>query len=215
MAINEKMGIIMASIGHIAKDKTNTHQGFKFRGIDQFMIKLNPILVENKVVIQVKCLESNIKMENNSKGRLQAHCTVLMEYSFFCCEDGDKFTCIFPGEAIDYGDKGINQAMSVALKYCIAQTFCVPTEDTSLDPDEKSPQHGNPANPQQNAPVNRNEEDQVRKKKGIQYIGDIFHKLQAKNIMTTFTIPQWSDSLVIIEGVARTAQQAEKEFLNV
>lgn len=200
----------MSEIGHIAKDQKNTHQRFNFRGIDQFMNKLNPILVANKVVIQTECLESNISMETTTdkhgNPRLQSHCIVKMKYSFFCCEEGDKFTCIFPGEAIDFGDKSMNQAMSVALKYCIAQTFCVPTEDTSDDPDAKSPQHGNPAPKKQ--------DEEVRMKKGIQYIGDIYHKLKAKNINPTFTIPQWGTSLQMIEGVGVTAQAEAKEHLN-
>ena len=53
---------------------------------------------------------------------------LVMEYTFFA-EDGSTVSCQMPSEGVDTSDKATNKALSAALKYCLIQTFCVPTED--------------------------------------------------------------------------------------
>ena len=54
-------------------------------------------------------------------------------------EDGSCEEVTTFGEAIDFGDKAFNKAMSQALKYCLFQVFCIPTEEEK-DTEHKSPE---------------------------------------------------------------------------
>ncbi len=59
-----------------------------------------------------------------------------MRFHFFA-EDGSSMSAVTQGEGMDNGDKGTAKAMSVAMKYCLMQTFLVPTEDL-VDGDAES-----------------------------------------------------------------------------
>lgn len=46
LTIFEAMTAILADIGPIAKNKDNTEQGYKFRGVDAAMDALNPLMAK-------------------------------------------------------------------------------------------------------------------------------------------------------------------------
>ena len=53
--------------------------------------------------------------------------------------DGSYVETTNVGEAADSGDKGMNKAMSIALKYSLLQMFLIPTEEQK-DPDAVTPE---------------------------------------------------------------------------
>jgi hypothetical protein len=53
----------------------------------------------------------------------------------FLAIDGSSVSCVCGGECIENGDKGLGKTASYALKTCLLQTFLIPTEDDSKDPD--------------------------------------------------------------------------------
>lgn len=57
------------------------------------------------------------------------------DFDFVSTEDGSIHTVTTYGEAMDSGDKATNKAMSIAYKYAAFQAFCIPTEETAVDPD--------------------------------------------------------------------------------
>ncbi|MGL5703627.1 MAG: ERF family protein [Cetobacterium sp.] len=119
----------------IRKDKRNQQQGFSFRGIDDVYNALAPVLVENKLIIMPRMLERNATERVNNKGTTLFYVTVTAEFDFVSVEDGSVYTARTYGEAMDSGDKATNKAMSIAYKYAAFQAFCIPTEDTTQDPD--------------------------------------------------------------------------------
>lgn len=131
--IYKKMSSVMADIKSVGKDQTNIQQGFKFRGIDQFVNALYPALVKHGVFISPRCVKEEHQLKDvtrsNGKTGVDKHVSLLMEYDFFA-EDGSKVT-IGPiaSEGLDSGDKATNKALSAALKYALIQTFSIPTED--------------------------------------------------------------------------------------
>lgn len=132
-AIYKKMSEVMKEIGHVGKDQKNTAQGFKFRGIDQFVNSLYPALVKHGVFMTPRCVREEHEVKevtrSNGKAGVDKHVTILMEYDFFA-EDGSKVTVgPVPAEGLDSGDKATNKALSAALKYALIQTFSIPTED--------------------------------------------------------------------------------------
>lgn len=143
--IYKRMTSIMAEIGAVKKDQKNAAQGFKFRGIDQFVNALHPLLVANKVFLAPKVVSerSEIKEVTRSSGKVgyDKHVMLMVEYTFWA-DDGSNVT-IGPiaAEGLDSGDKATTKALSAGLKYALIQTFCVPTQDM-VDSDSTSPTLG-------------------------------------------------------------------------
>jgi hypothetical protein len=143
--IYKKMTEVMRDIGSVGKDQKNQAQGFKFRGIDQFVNALNPALIKHGVFIAPRCVSEQHELKEVTRGSgkqgVDKHVTILMEYDFFA-EDGSKVTIgPIPAEGLDSGDKATNKALSGALKYALIQTFSVPTEDMA-EADLESPEIG-------------------------------------------------------------------------
>lgn len=143
--IFKKMSDVMREIGAIGKDQKNQAQGFKFRGIDQFVNALYPALVRNGVFMAPRALrhEQEIKevVRSNGKPGVDKHVSIMMEYTFYA-EDGSSVVVgPIPAEGLDSGDKATNKALSAALKYALIQTFSIPTEDMA-EGDLESPEMG-------------------------------------------------------------------------
>lgn len=141
--IYKRMSDVMKDIGTIGKDQKNTAQGFKFRGIDQFVNTLYPALTKHSVFMtpRVTSATQEVKEVERSSGKkgYDKHVNLLVEYDFYA-EDGSKVTVgPIAGEGLDSGDKATNKAMSAALKYALIQTFSIPTEDM-VDGDKDSPE---------------------------------------------------------------------------
>lgn len=133
--IYKNMTQIMKQVGVIGKEKTNTQQGFKYRGIDDVMNELHSLFAENNVFIAMTILSIDRQERTNSKGTLIFSVVATIEYRFIA-EDGSEVKTIALGEAMDSGDKATNKAMSIALKYALLQMFLIPTEELK-DPDSE------------------------------------------------------------------------------
>jgi hypothetical protein len=128
----------LSKIG-ITKNKKNEQQGYKFRGIDDVLNCLAPVLAKYKLCILPRCTERICTERTTSRGTSIFYVTVKVEYDFVA-EDGSKHTVVTYGEAMDSADKATNKAMSAAYKYAAFQTFCIPTEETSVDADSVTPE---------------------------------------------------------------------------
>lgn len=142
--IYKQLSAVMKDIGPVTKDQKNVAQGYKFRGIDQFVNALHPALVRHGVVMVTNVLnrQETIKevTRSNGKAGVDKHVNVTVSYTFYA-EDGSAVTSTMVGEGVDSGDKATNKALSAALKYALIQTFSIPTEDLS-DGDLESPELG-------------------------------------------------------------------------
>lgn len=124
----------MAATG-ISKDRTNTQQNFKFRGIDQVYNALAPALVNHGLLILPRITERTVTERTTPKGTVLFYVVVKAEFDFVSTKDGSIHTVVTYGEAMDSGDKATNKAMSIAYKYAAFQAFCIPTEETAIDAD--------------------------------------------------------------------------------
>jgi hypothetical protein len=137
--IYERMAEVMADIDAVAKDSTNQVQGFKFRSIDQVCNMLHPILKQHQIFIRQELLDVTKTERVTENGAVQYCATLKIKYSFVTV-DMSEVTNIVLGEAVDTGDKAVTKAMSFALKYCLLQTFCIPTEEKSHEADFFTPE---------------------------------------------------------------------------
>jgi hypothetical protein len=143
--IYKKMSDVMKDVGAIGKDQKNTQQGFKFRGIDQFVNALYPALTKHGVFMSPRATSFTHELKDvvrgSGKSGVDKHVSIMMEYDFYA-EDGSKVTVgPVPAEGLDSGDKATNKALSAALKYALIQTFSIPTEDMA-EADFDSPEIG-------------------------------------------------------------------------
>lgn len=129
----------LAAIG-ISKSSKNQQQGFMFRGIDAVYNALSPLLAKHKLLILPRCLTHARAERETKNGGVLFYVTVQAEFDFVSAMDGSKHTVTMFGEAMDSGDKATNKAMSTAYKYAAFQAFCIPTEETSQDPDAETHQ---------------------------------------------------------------------------
>ncbi|QZN96354.1 ERF family protein [Symbiopectobacterium purcellii] len=120
----------------ISKEKKQGSQvTYAFRGIDDVYNALAPALVRNKLLILPRCTERTSCERTSKNGGALFYITVRAEFDFVSTEDGSIHTVVTYGEAMDTSDKATNKAMSIAYKYAAFQAFCIPTEETTIDPD--------------------------------------------------------------------------------
>lgn len=121
------------AIGAIAKNNANQQQHFMFRGVDDVYNELHPILAECGIVIVPEVVSYDVSEGRSTKGSVIFYTRATIRHHF-TAEDGSHVTTKVVGEAMDSGDKGMNKAMSIALKYALFQIFTIPTKEDK-DPD--------------------------------------------------------------------------------
>ncbi|MFE9461615.1 ERF family protein [Streptomyces californicus] len=125
--IYELMALVMRDVRDVGKNGENKHQGYKFRGVDDFIGALAQPLRDHGVFMMTEILD----FQTSVRGKMNA---VHMRVAFhFHGPAGDKVTTSTLGEASDTADKASNKAMSAALKYALMQTFMIPVDAGSLD----------------------------------------------------------------------------------
>jgi hypothetical protein len=124
---------VMADIGAIGKDKKNAQQGFKYRGVDDVMNALQPVMVQHGLFVVPEIIDQKREERQTNRGGNLIYSVCTVRYTFYA-KDGSSVQCVVVGEGMDSGDKATNKAMSIAFKYACFQVFCIPTEEMK-DPD--------------------------------------------------------------------------------
>lgn len=136
--IYTKIANILKETKAISKTEKNQQQGFKFRGIDNVMNELHEMFSKNEVFIlqEVLAFTTENRITKNGGTNTFTRATIKFKYT---TTDGSFVETTNVGEAMDSGDKGMNKAMSIALKYSLLQMFLIPTEEQK-DPDAETPE---------------------------------------------------------------------------
>lgn len=122
----------------IAKAQHNKNGNYWFRGIDDVLNALAPILSKHGVVILPRVLKQTLSETKTSTGKPQTRAVVRVRYSL-CASDGSTVCTEFGGEANDSSDKSLNKAFTAAFKYMVFQTFCIPIHGQE-DADNENPE---------------------------------------------------------------------------
>jgi hypothetical protein len=142
-SIHALMSRVMADIRAIGKNQKNTQQNYAFRGIDDVMNELKPVLAEHGVFFVPESVVTNEHEWRQTKSGGTQHSTVLRVRYRFYGPAGDSVVAETIGESADPADKSTQQAMSQGLKSLLLQTFCIGTEESARsDPDSQSPMDG-------------------------------------------------------------------------
>lgn len=129
-----KLADVMADVEVIGKNRNNTAQGFKFRGIDDAYNALHGPLSKHRVIYAATVIAQEHHIGTTKAGGTQYHTLVTVRYTFYA-EDGSSVAFESIGEALDTGDKAAGKAQSYALKVALIQVFCIPTEEQQFEPD--------------------------------------------------------------------------------
>jgi hypothetical protein len=142
MEIYKKIIAIMNESISIGKEKYNSQQKFKYRGIDDVMNTFYPLLSKHGVFVVPEVLEQQREERESKSGGNLIYSILKIRYTFYA-EDGSSITTVVIGEGMDSADKASNKAMAVAMKYAMFQVFCIPTEEMP-DPDGETPPSSTP-----------------------------------------------------------------------
>lgn len=135
--IHKKIADVMREIEHIGKEKTNSAQKFKYRGIDDVYNALHPLLAKNGLFCTTNVLSVKMGEYKTANGGSAYSAIVKVRYDL-CSEDGSFVSSVLVGEGKDSYDKAINKALSITHKYFFLQMFAIPTAETD-DPDASTP----------------------------------------------------------------------------
>lgn len=141
-AVYPAMIEVMRELGQvgIGKDRRNKDQGFNFRGVEDVMNALTPLLVKHNLLIFPR-FDTHTHVERLSKGGgYLSDVYISGEFDFVSAVDGSKHTAKCYGQGMDSADKATNKAMSGAFKYVCFFGFCVPTEGVVDDADNDHPE---------------------------------------------------------------------------
>lgn len=133
-----KIAAILKETKAITKSEKNQQQGFKFRGIDNVMNELHELFAKNDVFILQEVQGFTTENRPTKNGGTNTFTRATIKFCYMTT-DGSHVDTVNVGEAMDSGDKGMNKAMSIALKYSLLQMFLIPTEEPK-DPDADTPE---------------------------------------------------------------------------
>lgn len=136
---------VMATVGAVGKDESGTGISYKFRGVDTALNVFGPACRLHGVLVLPVDIEPSYRDTKTSTGKSTRECTVKVTYRIIG-PVGDHLVVQSAGEALDSGDKGTAQALSVALRTLLFHGGLVPTNDP--DPDSVKLERGEaPARP--------------------------------------------------------------------
>lgn len=124
---------VLADLPAVGKNSTNDDEGYAFRGIDDALNALNPVLSKHLVWFSPKVINREVAERTLHSGGI-LYWTFLEVMYVFRGPAGDQLE-VGPvmGEALDSSDKGVSKAMTAALKNMLYQTFAISTAEAARD----------------------------------------------------------------------------------
>lgn len=138
-SIYQRLAAILAELPAIGKTQRNAQQGFNFRGIDDVLNALNPLLGKYGVFAVPEVLERISDERTTRNGGVMYVTNLHVRYTFYG-PAGDSVSGTAWGEGTDSGDKATPKAMTGAMKQVLFQTFAINTEEmANQDSDHHTP----------------------------------------------------------------------------
>lgn len=134
LTVHEAIAEVTRRIGSVAKTaETTGGERFKYRGIDDLLVALHPILAEvGLVLLPGEVVERERETRQTARGGTLNVCHLRVRYTLVG-PDGSWLPGEAWGEAGDSGDKATQKAHSQSYKSFVFQTFSVPTADSARD----------------------------------------------------------------------------------
>lgn len=135
LTVHQALSKVMGDVQAVRKDSKNQAQKFLFRGIDAVLNAVGPALRKHGVTILPEDVEVHRSNGATASGKQTAEVVVKVTYRVYG-PAGDSIHGKVAAEAMDFGDKAIAKAMSVAYRTFLLQSLTIPTDEP--DPDGES-----------------------------------------------------------------------------
>ena len=129
LTVQQRLVAILGELPAIGKTQRNVQQGFMFRGHDDILNALNPLLAKHGVFVVPEVLERIPGQRTTAKGNIMFEVNLHVRYSFIG-EAGDVVLASAWGEGTDSGDKATSKAMTMAFKSVLNQAFAISSAET-------------------------------------------------------------------------------------
>lgn len=142
ITVHQALTKVMGDVQAVRKDSKNQAQRFNFRGIDAVMNAVGPALRKHGVTILPEDVEVHRSNGTTANGKQTAEVVIKVTYRIYG-PSGDSIHGKVAAEAMDFGDKAVAKAMSVAYRTFLLQALTIPTDEP--DPDGESFERGVPS----------------------------------------------------------------------
>lgn len=139
LTVHQALSKVMGDVQAVEKGSKNQAQKFNFRGIDAVMNAVGPALRKHGVTILPEDVEVHRSNGTTASGKQTVEVVVKVTYRVYG-PSGDSIHGKVAAEAMDFGDKAVAKAMSVAYRTFLLQALTIPTDDP--DPDIESYERG-------------------------------------------------------------------------
>lgn len=126
-----------------------------FRGIEQVLLALNPLLVKHGLIVIPSVEDSSVERlskETNYGTQITMWTKLKVRYTVYCAIDGSSVSSVYVTEASAQDDKGFGKAWSYSLKEWVFKTFMVPTEGVQDDQDGPDVRESQPSSANRPSP---------------------------------------------------------------
>ena len=137
--VHEALSKVMGEVQAVRKNSKNQAQKFLFRGIDAVMNAVGPALRKHGVIIIPEDVDVHRSQGTTANGKQTAEVVVKVTYRVYG-PGGDSIHGRVSAEAMDFGDKAVAKAMSVAYRTFLLQALTIPTDEP--DPDAVAYERG-------------------------------------------------------------------------
>lgn len=138
--IHQRMIAIIDELPAIGKNQRNEQQQFNFRGHDDVLNALTPLLAKHGVIIVPRVLDRVTDQRQTRSGSVMYEVNLHIEYAFYGAA-GDCIVGSAWGEGTDMGDKSTMKAGTMAFKAMLNQAFAINTaEGAEHDADKHTPE---------------------------------------------------------------------------
>lgn len=131
-AIYEALAKVMEGLGNIPRNGVMKFgsTGYNYLRADDVQEKLNPLLIENNVIVKSSFTHSG---GNRGRGEGAPFVFVDLTLTYVSTVDGSDFSVSSVGEAAGTDDKSINRALTQAIKNCHRAQFQFPSGEKEAD----------------------------------------------------------------------------------
>lgn len=134
LTLAAKLAKIGQAVGAIEKSGRNQDQKYNFIPYAEVAARIREQLAQNSVAIIPSVRNVECQEVRSTRGGVGYHYTLAMHFTIADGESDDKIEADWTGEATDYGDKGVNKAITAGTKYFLMRLFNV-SESEAEDAD--------------------------------------------------------------------------------
>lgn len=127
--IAAKLIQVAKACGYVQKDSENKEQRYKYVSAAAVMEKVNPALVEARLVSVPEFSIVSEKEKATSRGGIWQLVTVQCQLTIIDADSGESATVVSLGTGTDPGDKAVAKAQTMALKYAWLTALNIETGD--------------------------------------------------------------------------------------